>query len=118
MGVEEIGVAAGAEIGGEDIFFTYATGEEVLVAGFPEVPVEEFFVEGFRISLAEFFDDVFAYFVAVLADGGTDGCDEVCRVCVIGFLHGFYGCFCDVSYSSPPAGMGQTDGFVGWIIEI
>ena len=26
-------------------------------------------MEGFRISLAEFFDDVFAYFVAVLADG-------------------------------------------------
>lgn len=37
MGIEEIGVAAGAEVGGEDIFFTYATGEEVLVAGFPEV---------------------------------------------------------------------------------
>ena len=37
VGVEEIGVAAGAEVGGEDIFFTYATGEEVLVAGFPEV---------------------------------------------------------------------------------
>ena len=75
-------------------------------------------MEGFRISLAEFFDDVFAYFVAVLADGGTDGCDEVCRIGVIGFLHGFYGCFCYVSYGSPPAGMGQTNGFVGWIIEI
>ena len=37
VGVEEIGVAAGAEIGGEDIFFTYAAGEEVLMAGFPEV---------------------------------------------------------------------------------
>ena len=37
MGIEEIGVAAGAEVGGEDIFFTYATAEEVLVAGFPEV---------------------------------------------------------------------------------
>ena len=37
MGVEEIGVAAGAEVGGEDIFFTYATDEEVLMAGFPEV---------------------------------------------------------------------------------
>ena len=75
-------------------------------------------MEGFRISLAEFFDDVFAYFVAVLSDGGTDGCNEVCRIGVIGFLHGFYGCFCDVSYGSPPTGMGQTDGFVDWIIEI
>ena len=37
VGVEEIGVAAGAEVGGEDIFFTYAAGEEVLMAGFPEV---------------------------------------------------------------------------------
>ena len=37
VGVEEIGVAAGAEFGGEDIFFTYAAGEEVLMAGFPEV---------------------------------------------------------------------------------
>ena len=36
MGVEEIGVAAGAEVGGEDIFFTYTAGEEVLVAGFPD----------------------------------------------------------------------------------
>ena len=27
MGIEEIGVAAGAEVGGEDIFFTYATGD-------------------------------------------------------------------------------------------
>lgn len=37
VGVEEIGVAAGAEVGGEDIFFTYAAGEKILVAGFPEV---------------------------------------------------------------------------------
>ena len=37
VGIQEIRVAAGAEVGGEDIFFTYATGEEVLVAGFPEV---------------------------------------------------------------------------------
>ena len=37
VGVEEIGVAAGAEVGCEDIFFTDAAGEEVLVAGFPEV---------------------------------------------------------------------------------
>ena len=37
VGVEEIGVAAGTEVGGEDIFFTYTAGEEVLMAGFPEV---------------------------------------------------------------------------------
>ena len=75
-------------------------------------------MEGIRISLAEFFDDVFAYFVAVLADGGADGCDEVCRGSLVGFVHGFYGCFCDVSYGSAPARVGQTNGFVGWIVEI
>ena len=37
VGIQEIRVAAGAEVGGEDIFFTYAAGEEVLMAGFPEV---------------------------------------------------------------------------------
>ena len=37
VGIQEIRVAAGAEVRGEDIFFTYAAGEEVLVAGFPEV---------------------------------------------------------------------------------
>ena len=37
MGVEETGVAAGAEVGGKDICFRDATGEEVLAAGFPEV---------------------------------------------------------------------------------
>ena len=80
--------------------------------------VEEVLVEGFRVGLTEFLDDVFAYFVAVLANRGADGCDEVCRGSLVGFVHGFYGCFCDVSYGSPPAGMGQTNGFVGWIVEI
>lgn len=37
VGIEEIGVAAGAEVGGKDVFFGDAAGEEVLAAGFPEV---------------------------------------------------------------------------------
>ena len=37
MGIEEIGVAASAEVGDKDVFFGDAAGEEILVAGFPEV---------------------------------------------------------------------------------
>ena len=37
MGIEEIGVAAGAEVGGKDVSFGDAAGEEILAAGFPEV---------------------------------------------------------------------------------
>ena len=37
VGIQEIRVAAGAEVGGKDVFFGDAAGEEILAAGFPEV---------------------------------------------------------------------------------
>lgn len=64
-------------------------------------------MEGFRVGLTEFLDDVFAYFVAVLANRGADGCDEVCRGSLVGFVHGFYGAF--ASFLRPAPSQSGTD---------
>ena len=126
MGKEKIWIAAGADSRHGNVFLLDSCFQENNAVGFPEIQLIlsiVFFVKKtipvfFIKSILKLKDHIFAYFIAVLADGRADGGKKFCRIGAEFLVHFLYGYFSDFAHGSAPAGMGQANGMMNRVYEI
>ena len=126
MGKEKVRVAAGADSRHGNVFLLDSCFQENNAVGLPEIQLIlsiVFFVKKtipvfFIKSILKLKDHIFAYFIAVLADGRADGGKKFCGIGAEFLVHFLYGYFSDFAHGSAPAGMGQANGMMNRVYEI
>ena len=126
VGKEEFRIAAGANSRHGNMLFFYSCLQKNNVVCFPKIQlvltillfIKKLFPVFHFKSFLKFQNHIFAYFIAVLTDGGTNCRKNLLRIWAKLLCHFLYSHLTDFPNCPTPSGMRQAYGFVNRIYEI